>query len=349
MVKKSTSDKDFISQLRNRSGNNPSDGVNEAAPTAKAFMKLNQPPIGPRISTDELYANEEKKAPTGEAPNANIDSYVNTLSGADAVCKIPINLIEDSPYQPRLIYDPIGLDALGESLNASGQVEAITVRKKGDRYELLGGHRRTRAARNIGWSEIEARIVDCDEKQAEKIALLQNEARVDLSEYERAKVYQRAQERGFANTQTEIAKMFGCNQSTVSNCLKLLSLPQEIRDKLEEKPSLFGSKTGKVMLELLSEHPTELPLIMEFIGRLEHEAEAGTLKQWFMGKIAGRGRRKKDRAIVTGKNGKTLFSTTAANGKIQITLGAGLSVDEDTVQRWILAALRERADQVEAE
>ncbi len=348
MVKKSTSDKDFISQLRNRGGNNPNEGGSDSVSAAKPVMKLNLPPSGPKISTDELYENEEKKEHGVEAPNANIDTYVSTLSGADAVRKIPINLIEDSPYQPRLTYDPIGLDALGESLNASGQVEAITVRKKGDKYELLGGHRRTRAARNIGWGEIEARIVDCDDNQAEKIALLQNEARVDLSEYERAKVYQRAQERGFANTQTEIAKMFGCHQSTVSNCLKLLTLPQEIRIRLEDKPSLFGSKTAKVMLELLNEHPSELPLILEFIGRLENDAEASSLKQWFLGKIASRARRKKDKAIVTGKSGKTLFSTTVANGKIQITLGAGISVDEDTVQRWILAALRERVDQIEA-
>lgn len=325
-------------------------GNNATSSQPKPSMKLNKPPSATGISTDALYERSDQESSPAAASATKAEELLGALPTSGVVRKIPLSLIDDSPFQPRLRYDPITIDALGESLKAGGQAEPISVRVIGNRFQLLGGHRRTRAARNIGWSDIEAHVKECDDHQAEQIALLQNEAREDLSEYERAKMYSRALERGFAKTQTELANLFGCSQGTISNCLKMLKLPEPVKALLEEKPEIVGVTLAKVIFELNDQYPNELPLLVEGVQRVAEGAESTSLKNWFMLKMANRGRQKKRKSdvFVTGKSGRTLFSARAANGKIQVTLAEDLAVDEDTVLKWVLAALRDRAQQADS-
>jgi len=352
MAKNHPTEQDFLKMVTAQTKPNDVASTGLSAP-AKPTMKLNRPPSGPKISTEELYNQEleREQAKDNATSPARADIFLNELPSVGEVRKVSLNLIDDSPYQPRLRYDPIKLDTLGLSLQTAGQVEPITVRIIGDRFELLGGHRRCRAARSIGWNEIDAYVKECDDFQAEKIALLQNEGREDLSEYERGKVYKRALERGFAKTQTELASMFGCSQPTVSNCMKLLSLPDEIKSFLEATPSLFGTALAKVLFDLLKDYPNELPLLVEGIQRVANGAETTNFRTWFMMKISSRNRgsKKKETSVVTGKSGKTLFTAKVDNGKVQISLGEGIRVDEQTVAKWVIAALRERADQADIE
>ncbi|MEO6354330.1 MAG: ParB/RepB/Spo0J family partition protein [Burkholderiaceae bacterium] len=281
--------------------------------------------------------------PFGGATNRQqLDSI--TLSG---VKKIPLDLIDDSPYQPRIQYDPTELDNLGHTMAAAGQEESISVREKsGGRYELISGHRRTRAARNLGWTEIEAIIKNLPDREAELSTMVRNEARVDLTDYERGKLYKRALTSGFSATQAEIANLFGTTQSKVSKCMAMLNLPATYTNILEERPDAFGSTCTSVIAQLLKDYPTEAALIEEGMRRIVHDgADQKTLKGWVEQILKQRHMKKMptERAVVTNKAGRQMFTAKVVGRDIVVRVSAN-EVGIHPTHEKILAALRELAE-----
>lgn len=261
--------------------------------------------------------------------------------------KILLDLIDDSPYQPRIQYDPTELDNLGHTMAAAGQEESITVRGKiGGRYELISGHRRTRAARNLGWTEIEAIIKDMPDREAELSTMVRNEARVDLTDYERGKLYKRSLTSGFAATQAEIANLFGTTQSKVSKCLAMLSLPATYTDILEDRPGVFGATCASVIAQLLKDYPTEAALIEEGMRRIVYDgADQKTLKGWVEQMLKQRSMKKAPaaRAVITNKAGRQMFTAKVVGRDIVIRVSAH-EVDTHDANEKILAALRDMAE-----
>ena len=261
--------------------------------------------------------------------------------------KILLALIDDSPYQPRIQYDPLEIDNLAHSLAAAGQEDPITVRSKADgRYELIGGHRRIRAARSLGWTEITASLVERTDREAKLATMVQNEARIDLTDYERGKLYLEAQESGFASTQTDIAHLFGTSQGHVSKRMAMLKLPSVYIDMLEGKPDLFGVTCAESIMQLIKEYPDEEKLIENGVRRIAEEgADQKSVRQWVqqMVKQKHSATPRKEHAVITDRSGRAMFTAKFSGRELMIRIKA-TEVDAKDVEEIVLAALRQHAE-----
>jgi len=146
---------------------------------------------------------------------------------------IPIARVRPNPYQPRREFKPDELAELEASLKASGLLQPITVRRSGDAYELISGERRLRAATNLGWTNIQAIVRDYDERSMLVLALVENLQRLDLNAIEEARGYRRLIDE-FKLTQQEVAESVGKDRTTVTNLLRMLTLPDQVQQMVED-------------------------------------------------------------------------------------------------------------------
>lgn len=147
------------------------------------------------------------------------------------ITEISLADIMPNRFQPREIFDEQALNELALSIREHGVIQPITVRKVGDKYEIIAGERRYRASKIAGVTTIPAIIREIDDKEAAKIALLENLQRQDLTPIEEAKTYQTILK--LENiTQEELANNLGKAQSTVANKIRLLNLDEEVQTAL---------------------------------------------------------------------------------------------------------------------
>jgi ParB family chromosome partitioning protein len=145
---------------------------------------------------------------------------------------IPVSLIDPNPFQPRTHFAPDELGELAQSIRAKGVIQPVLLRRSGDRYQLVAGERRWRAAQLAGVDEIPAIVRDLDDREALELALTENLLRDDLGPIETARAYRNLQER-FGISQDEIAHRLGINRVTVTNTLRLLKLDPRIQEMVE--------------------------------------------------------------------------------------------------------------------
>lgn len=147
--------------------------------------------------------------------------------------EIDVELIRPNPDQPRKQFEQAELDELCESIREFGIIQPLIVKKEIDEYILIAGERRLRAAINLGLKTVPALIREATVRESALIALIENVQRENLSYIEEAQAYKRLiTEHGL--TQTEIARKVGKRQSTISNKLRLLALPEDIQRILAE-------------------------------------------------------------------------------------------------------------------
>ena len=156
-----------------------------------------------------------------------------TVSEVERVKELDIESIDPNPNQPRERFDEDGLKELSESIKRNGILQPIVVRRIGKRYELILGERRLRAARMAGLSNIPALIRNIDDSTSLKFALLENLQREDLNPIEEAKGYERLKDQ-FGMSIREIAELIGKDRSTVTNSIRILKLPKEVRNLVAE-------------------------------------------------------------------------------------------------------------------
>jgi len=147
--------------------------------------------------------------------------------------EVPIGTLEPNPRQPRTRIAPERLDELCASIQESGIVQPILVRPRGGRYQIVAGERRWRAAQKLGLRTVPVTVREVPDERLLELALVENLQREDLSALEEAQAYQRLQQE-LGLTQDEIARRVGRERSTVTNTLRLLRLPQVVRDLLSE-------------------------------------------------------------------------------------------------------------------
>ncbi len=157
--------------------------------------------------------------------------------------------IDPDSAQPRKVFDADELRGLADSLATAGQAVPITVRSVGDRYVIVTGERRYRAAQSLGWVTIRADVQDVDDATATWRTLAENIQRADLMPLEEAHAYQRLVDAG--HTQTEIAGKIGKSQSYVAQKLRLLQLPAAVQDLLIGGYSADGALTESHARQLL--------------------------------------------------------------------------------------------------
>jgi ParB family chromosome partitioning protein len=142
---------------------------------------------------------------------------------------LPIEHIRANPFQPRRHFSEEDLGELAASIKSVGLIQPITVRVMNDGYELVVGERRLRAAALAGLSEIPAMLVNMNDQESATVALIENIQRDDLNFFEEALAFERLM-KDQSWTQKEIAELLGKKQSTISNKVRLLALPQPVRE-----------------------------------------------------------------------------------------------------------------------
>ena len=158
--------------------------------------------------------------PEGEAPRA-----------PGGAAEVLVSELEPNPFQPRLSIDPARLEELAASIRASGVVQPILVRRRGERYQIVAGERRWRAAQAAGLSSVPVSVREVKDEQLLELALVENVQRQELAPLEEAQAFQRLQSE-LGLSQDEIARRVGRDRTTIANTLRLLKLPRELRELL---------------------------------------------------------------------------------------------------------------------
>lgn len=191
-----------------------------------------------------MTEKSRKRGGLGRGMDALFTPYEETPADHELVEEIYLDEIRPNPYQPRKHFDQEALEELAESIKQNGVFQPIIVRQsviKG--YELIAGERRVRASRLAGQQTIPAIVRQMDEEQMIEIAVVENLQREDLSPLEEAEAYRLLMDK-LDLTQAEVADRIGKSRPYIANYLRLLSLPDEVKDLInEEKLSMGQART----------------------------------------------------------------------------------------------------------
>ena len=174
--------------------------------------------------------------------DTKVDTNVNKLS---------IGEIIRNKYQPRKRFNQEDLDELANSIKELGIIQPIIVRKSSDqkfKYEIIAGERRWLAAQNAGLHEVPVVITEADDLKSLEFAIVENVQRIDLNVIEEAQGYQRLIN-DFSYDQNKVAQFIGKSRSHISNCLRLLNLPNEVVDLIRNNKLSQGHAKILVGLE----------------------------------------------------------------------------------------------------
>lgn len=153
----------------------------------------------------------------------------------EEIRKIPIESIVPNRFQPRTVFDDDKIEELARTIHTHGIIQPIVVREfENGRFEIIAGERRWRAMKKLGWEEVPTIIKNLNDTETASVALIENLQREELSPIEEAVAYGKLLELHNL-TQEALAQRLGKGQSTVANKLRLLKLPQEVRDALLNK------------------------------------------------------------------------------------------------------------------
>jgi ParB family transcriptional regulator, chromosome partitioning protein len=150
-----------------------------------------------------------------------------------ALRELPVGSVQPNPFQPRTQMNEAELVELTASIEASGLLQPVVVRPRNGKYELIAGERRWRAVQRLGWPKIPAVVKEVDDPTLLTLALIENLQRDNLSAIDEAAGYQRLSEE-FQLPQAEIARLVGRNRSTITNLLRLLKLPDEVKQLVHQ-------------------------------------------------------------------------------------------------------------------
>ncbi len=178
------------------------------------------------------------------------DAAVTADGGSGNLISITIDEIAPNRFQPRRAFDDVKIEELAASIRGNGIIQPLIVRESDEGYELIAGERRLRAAKLAGLSSVPAVIRDVTDGEALELALIENIQRENLNPIEEAQAYQRLIEE-FSLTQEEMAQKVGRDRTTITNSLRLLTLPQAVRRDLAAGDLTSGH--GRALLVLADE------------------------------------------------------------------------------------------------
>ncbi|MDQ7985075.1 ParB/RepB/Spo0J family partition protein [Pseudomonas sp. G34] len=190
---------------------------------------------------------------------------------------LPLDLIQRGKYQPRRDMDVTALEELAQSIKTHGVMQPIVVRPVGDgRYEIVAGERRWRATQQAGLERIPALVRELPDEAAIAMALIENIQREDLNPIEEAMALQRLQQE-FQLTQQQVAEAVGKSRVTITNLLRLIALPEEVKTLLSHGDLEMGH--ARALLGLPVEQQTEGARHVVARGLTVRQTEA-LVRQW---------------------------------------------------------------------
>ena len=239
-------------------------------PTApKVFQGVVAPADFPQAKLD-VSLDSILEQQNSHAQAQPIDAQQPAVAGNPEFMDVPVNLIDPSPFQPRLDITDDELQLLANSISVARRVNRpISLRiKPNGRYELIGGERRWRSVKLLGWETIIARILDVDDAEAQVLALADNEGQEGLTDFERGRAYKQILDRGEVTSIRHLASRVGVSHQSVMRCLNLTKLPQDCLDFLTLHPRLLGSTLASEYAAAGETHPG---LVLEALQKIDQE------------------------------------------------------------------------------
>lgn len=213
--------------------------------------------LGPALISDTGI--DLSISPAG--PLANQRTPASSEPGG--LLQLPVDEIEENPFQPRREFSDVEIASLAESLKEHDMLQPVLVRRVDGRYQLISGERRLRAARHAGWKTIPARIREADDRLVAELAIVENLQRKDLNPVEKALSFKRYLDEHHC-TQDDLARRLKIDRSTIANLMRLLELPPTILDGLRKGTITAGH--ARALLPLGDEHEQ-----IAFSRRIEEE------------------------------------------------------------------------------
>jgi ParB family chromosome partitioning protein len=198
-------------------------------------------------------------AGTANGPNASAVA----AGSANGHNRVPIEQIDHNPYQPRKTFEDEELATLSESIRTHGILQPLVVRPVGERYQLIAGERRLRAAEAAGFADVPVHVVDFNDQQVLEAALVENIQRTDLNPIEKAQGFEDYLQR-FHMTHEHLAARLGLDRSTVTNLVRLLELPPEVQTAVRVGQISAGHARA---LLAVTDRERQLSLCKEIIAR----------------------------------------------------------------------------------
>jgi ParB family chromosome partitioning protein len=242
----------------------PAQTARGPAPDAPALA------VSPAPSAEAMFWLDPAHVPPGQtaagphhAPAQAVATAEAAPPPAPATNRVSVKLIDSNPAQPRQEFEPEEMRSLAESLSAHGLLQPLVVRKVGERYQLVAGERRLRAAVQAGWADVPVTVVEADDRQMAELAIVENLQRKDLSPLEKAASFQKYLDQ-YGCTQEELAGRLKLDRSTIANLIRLLELPPAVQDAIRRKQITQGH--ARALLPLGDEREQ-----IEFCQRIQRE------------------------------------------------------------------------------
>ena len=265
---------------------------------------------------------------------------------SDAPQLVSTNLIDRSPYQPRVDFNDDELEALAETIRETGRLrQPIEIRQlENGRYELLDGERRWLTATNkLSWDKIDAFVYRMNDQTAMKYACLANFGRVQLTHYETAKAIKTLKEGGFASSNRQVAKMMEIDEKYVRLMLQYFDLPEKILQQLERTPQIC-SINALPDFQILVERGNLEPLLSAIELHNEGKLEARRIADWASRKSAGQIKKMSQTIPVQSPQGRVLGKLTPSTRTLKIECAA--DIDPQKLARIVEAAMIENCAEI---
>jgi ParB family chromosome partitioning protein len=217
----------------------------------------------------------EKKSRLGRGLDALLSDSGSATAGTQT--QVPLESIERNPYQPRKAFDNDELASLSASIRTHGVLQPLVVRQVGERYQLVAGERRLRAARDAGLQTVPVTVVDFNDQQILEAALVENIQRADLNPIEKAQGFKEYLTR-YRMTHEQLAARLGLGRATITNLVALLELPAELQDAVRVGQLTTGHAK---ILKGITDPTRQIAVSKEIIARgLSVHATEAYLKQF---------------------------------------------------------------------
>ncbi len=208
----------------------------------------------------------------------DLSTLDNKERKALGITEIELDKIVPNEYQPRKVFDDEKLKERAASIKEQGVIQPVIVHRSGSGYQLIAGERRWRASRLAGLKTIPALVKEATRRELLEMALIENIQREDLNPLEAAEAYRRLQDE-FKLTQDELARRVGKERSTVTNFLRILGLPKEIKHELATGGLSMGHAKALLSIERVRDQAqAALMIVKKGLSVREAEALANRLK-----------------------------------------------------------------------
>ncbi|RIK88644.1 MAG: chromosome partitioning protein ParB [Planctomycetota bacterium] len=222
------------------------------------------PSIGAPASLEPLPASSPASSEVAAHAAGPATGHADVTHSPDGQQWLPLSSISANPYQPRTTFDESEIADLCDSIRTHGFLQPILVRRSAGGYQIIAGERRLRAAQMAGWERVPVQIRDVADRQMAELAIVENVQRKDLNAIEKAASFKRYMDE-YGCTQEEVASRVSIDRSTVANLVRLLDLPDEVKQMIARGEISAGH--ARALLPLGDEHEQ-----IEFAKRIHKDS-----------------------------------------------------------------------------